>query len=246
MMNRIKGSIAFLALSLLPLYAVASSGGAHLEDANIDLTNNKSIQRGAKTFVNYCMGCHSAKYVRYQQLNKVGLSDSNILENLMFADAKLGDQMTIAMSPKDGAEWFGAPPPDLTLLARIRGADWLYSYFKGFYVDETRPLGYNNQIFPNVGMPHVLWELQGEQRAVYKEAQGDAAPVIDHLELVRPGTMTPEEYDDMVRDLATFMVYIAEPMQLERRRLGVWVILFLLLFTVLAYFMKKEYWKDIH
>jgi len=240
-----KKFIAFLSLTLLPLLAVAS-GGVHLEAANIDLTNNNSIQRGAKMFVNYCMGCHSAKYVRYQQLKKVGLSDSSILENLMFADAKLGDQMTIAMSPEDGAEWFGAPPPDLTLVARIRGADWVYSYLKSFYVDESRPLGFNNRVFPNVGMPHVMWELQGEQKAVYKEAQGDAAPEIDHLELVKPGTMTTQEYDAAARDLATFMVYIAEPVQLERQRLGVWVILFLLVFTVLAYFMKKEYWKDIH
>lgn len=246
-----KRLLAILSLGLLPFGAFAAGGPAvELESANIDLSNEASIQRGAKMFVNYCMGCHSAEYVRYKQFTKVGLTEDQIKDNLIFDDSKIGDPMTIAMPETDAEKWFGAAPPDLTLTARVRhnGGDWIYSYMKTFYVDEKRPLGVNNVVFPNVGMPHVLWELQGIQHAVYKEVDNDGKieKVVDRLELVQPGSMTPAEYDAAVRDLATFLVYISEPVKLERQRMGIWVLLFLAVFTVVAYLMKKEYWKDVH
>ena len=270
-----KKLIALLALALLPLTGMAAGGGnVHLEKANIDLGNHAAIQRGAKYFVNYCMGCHSAKYVRYKLFTEVGLTEDDIKDNLIFTDAKVGDLMKIAMPEAAAGGWFGAPAPDLTLTARIKsgGADWLYSYLKGFYVDPSRPMGVNNTVFPNVGMPHVLWDLQGVQAPVYKyevhhdghtvasfdtEAAADAyvkehgegyrlERVVAGLELVQQGSLTAAEYDQVSRDLATFLTYISEPMKLERQRMGVWVILFLVVFTVLAYLMKKEWWKDIH
>ncbi len=273
-----KKLMMMLALVLAPMTGFAAGGHVELESANIDVSNDAAIQRGAKMFVNYCMGCHSAKYVRYKQLTEVGLSEDEIRDNLMFTDSKIGDQMTIAMPNAQAANWFGAPPPDLTLIARIKdgGADWLYSYLKAFYVDESRPLGVNNTVFPNVGMPHVMWDLQGIQEAVYKyavthhghvagsfdtEADAEAyikenagehgegykiEKVVDRLELVKPGKMSQDQYSAAVRDLATFLAYISEPMKLERQSLGVWVILFLIVFTIVAYLMKKEYWKDIH
>ena len=270
-----KKLIAVMALALLPLTGLAAGGPAvKLEKANIDLNNHAAIQRGAKFFVNYCMGCHSAQYVRYQLFKEVGLTDDDIKDNLMFAGGKVGDLMKIAMPVEDAGSWFGAPAPDLTLTARIKsgGADWLYTYLKGFYADPSRPMGVNNTVFPNVGMPHVLWELQGVQEPVYKfevhheghavasfdtEAAADAylkeqgegyriERVVAGLDLVQQGSMTPAEYEQVARDLSTFLAYISEPMKLERQRMGVWVILFLIVFSVLAYLMKKEWWKDVH
>jgi len=271
-----KKLIAVITLALMPVTGMAAGGGgAPLEMANIDLNNHAAIQRGAKLFVNYCMGCHSAKYVRYKLFTKVGLTEDDIKDNLIFTDSKVGDLMKIAMPEAEASSWFGAPAPDLTLTARIRhgGPDWIYTYLKGFYADPSRPMGVNNTLFPNVGMPHVLWEMQGVQEPVYKyevhhdghvvasfdtEAAADAyvkeqggdgfrmERVVASLDLVQPGSMTPAEYDQVARDLATFLTYIAEPMKLERQRMGVWVILFLVVFTVLAYLMKKEWWKDVH
>jgi ubiquinol-cytochrome c reductase cytochrome c1 subunit len=266
-----------LALVLMPFAGHAAGGPAvELEDANIDLNNHAAIQRGAKYVVNYCMGCHSTQYVRYKQMTEVGLTEDDIKENLMFADGKkVGDLMTIAMPEKSAANWFGAAAPDLTLTARIKsgGADWIYTYLKGFYTDPSRPLGVNNTVFPNVGMPHVLWDLQGIQDPVYRyeahrdghamasfdteagaaafiaeQGEGDfrIERVVDSLELVQPGSLTPAEYDQVARDIATYLTYISEPVKLDRQRIGVWVMLFLVVFTVLAYLMKKEWWKDVH
>ncbi|MDJ0738265.1 MAG: cytochrome c1 [Gammaproteobacteria bacterium] len=253
-----------------------AAGGpkVELQQANIDLNNHAAIQRGAKLFVNYCMGCHSKQYVRYKLLTEVGLSEDDIKDNLIFTDRKVGDLMTIAMPEEDAAKWFGAAPPDLTLTARIKsgGEDWIYSFLKSFYTDPSRPLGVNNTVFANVGMPHVLYELQGIQDPVYKyEAHHDGHAVasfdteaaaaayvaeqgegyrmervVERLELVKPGSMTPAEYDQVARDLATYLTYVSEPMKLERQRMGIWVMLFLAVFTVIAYFMKKEWWKDVH
>ena len=271
-----KKLIAVFALALIPLGGMAASGGGvQLEQANIDLNNHAAIQRGAKSFVNYCMGCHSAKYVRYKLFTEVGLSEDDVKDNLIFTDGKIGDLMTIAMPEEEAGNWFGAAAPDLTLTARIRhgGADWIYSYLKGFYVDPSRPMGVNNTVFPNVGMPHVLWDLQGVQEPVYKyeihhdghtvasfdtEAAADAylkeqegpeyrlERVVERLEMIQSGSMTAAEYDQVARDLASFLTYISEPMKLERQRIGIWVMLFLIVFTVIAYLMKKEWWKDIH
>jgi len=270
-----KRLILLLSVMVLPAAAWSAAGGYHLDKANIDLENDASLQRGAKLFVNYCMGCHSAAHQRYNRFARdAGLTDDQVVDNLIFTGAKVGDLMKIAMPVEEAGKWFGAPAPDLTLTARIKsgGADWLYSYLKSFYADPARPMGVNNTVFPNVGMPHVLWELQGIQDPVYKfevhhdghavtsfdtEAAADAyvkehgegyriERVIASLELVQNGSMTPAEYDQASRDLATFLTYISEPMKLERQRMGVWVILFLTVFTVLAYLTKKEWWKDIH
>jgi len=240
--------LSFL-LAVLPGLTLAAGGGVHLDKADIDLHNKQSLQRGAKLFVNYCLSCHSAQFQRYNRMARdIGLTDDQVIENLMFASDKVGSTMTVAMSRADGKTWFGAAPPDLSLVARSRGVDWLYTYLRTFYVDETRPFGVNNLVFPSVGMPHVLWELQGVQKPVYKtvEHDGESKEVLDHLELVEPGKMTPVEYDQAVRDLVGFLSYVGEPVQLERKALGVKVILFLLVLLVVAYLLKKEYWKDVH
>lgn len=243
-----KKLMTLIAFALVPTMVMASGGSARLDPANIDVGNEEAIQAGAKTFVNYCMGCHEAQYVRYKQLTKVGLSEAQIKENLIFSDSKIGDHMTIAMTEEDAGKWFGAPAPDLTLVARIRGADWIYTYLRSFYVDPARPMGVNNAVFPNVGMPHVLSGLQGVQKPIYKEVEhdGKTTKVLEGLELVEAGSMTPAEYNDMVRNLTAFLTYVSEPVKLERERLGIWVILFLTVMFVLAYMMKKEWWKDVH
>lgn len=243
-----KKLISFLMI-LVPVAALASGAGVHLDAANVDLKDEAALQRGAKYFANYCLNCHSAKYMRYQKMTALGLTNDQIEQNLIFADSKIGDLMTIAMKPEDAEKWFGAPPPDLTLVARLRGADWIYTYLRSFYEDPSRPFGVNNVVFPSVGMPHVLWELQGTQHAVWEETAGpDGKPhkVIEGLELVKPGKLSPEEYDQVARDITTYLSWLAEPMKLERKQLGIWVLLFLAVFSVLAYLLKKEYWKDVH
>lgn len=242
---------ALLALVLvMPVpSALAATGGYPLDSANIDLTDKASLQRGAQLFVNYCMGCHSAQYQRYNRLGSdLGLSDELVEENLIFTGAKVGDLMNNAMDADDAANWFGAAPPDLTLIARSRGADYLYTYLRTFYLDESRPLGVNNAVFPLVGMPHALWQLQGWQAPVYEtvtDAEGNEHEVIEGFELVEEGSRSPAEFDRDIRDLVNLLVYMGEPMRLERQSLGVKVILFLILMTVVFYLLKKEYWRDI-
>ena len=235
---------------LLPVTALAAGGnGVHLDSADIDLGDEAALQRGAKYFANYCLNCHSAKYMRYNKMTALGLTEDQIQDNLMFAGDKIGELMTIAMKPEDAEKWFGAAPPDLTLTARLRGEDWLYTYLRSFYADPSRPFGVNNVVFPSVGMPHVLWELQGRQEAVWEETEGpDGEPhtTIKELELAEPGKLSPEEYDQVARDIVTYLSWLAEPMQQERKELGLWVLLFLAVFSVIAYFLKKEYWKDVH
>ncbi len=241
-----------LAILLLasPVLAFASGGGVHLDKANIDPTNKESLQRGAKTFVNYCMGCHSAEYQRYNRLGRdLGISDEDIISNLMFAGEKTGDPMTIAMTKNMGKKWFGAPPPDLTLVARVRGTDWLYTYLRTFYRDDSRPFGVNNEVFNKVGMPNVLWQLQGLQEPVYKttvDENGHEHQVLEGVELEQAGSQTPAEFDRTVRDLVNFLAYMGEPIKQERKSLGIKVLLFLFVFFIIAYLLKKEYWKDIH
>jgi len=227
-----------------------ASGGAHLDKANIDPTNKESLQRGAKTFVNYCLGCHSAEYQRYNRLGRdLDISEDDIIENLLFTGEKTGDPMTIAMTRSMGKKWFGAPPPDLTLVARVRGTDWLYTFLRTFYLDDARPFGVNNEVFDNVGMPNVLWQLQGWQKPVYKtvtDEQGHEHQVLEAMELEVAGSQTPAEFDRTVRDLVNFLDYMGEPIKLERQSLGIKVLLFLFVFFIIAYLLKKEYWKDIH
>jgi ubiquinol-cytochrome c reductase cytochrome c1 subunit len=179
----------------------------------------------------------------------LGLTEDEVKENLMFTTDKIGGGMEIAMPADKSAQWFGNPPPDLSVIARARGVDWLYTYLRSFYLDEARPFGVNNIVFPDVGMPHVMWELQGLQKAVYRidtDSAGNEVEVFEKFELVTPGSLTPEEYDEVARDLTAFLSYIGEPIQMERKRLGVWVLLFIAVFFVLAYLLKKEYWKDVH
>jgi ubiquinol-cytochrome c reductase cytochrome c1 subunit len=234
-------------LGLLPAVGVASEG-AHLQSANIDLRDQASLQRGAKTFIDNCMGCHSLKYMRYNRMGAdLGINEADLRKDYILADAKPGDLMTNAMRPEDAEKWFGVAVPDLTLVTRWRSPDWVYTYLKSFYVDPTRPWGVNNLVFPAVGMPDVLQRLQGVQEPVMGEhhAEGaSAAPV--GVKLVQPGKLTPEGYDSLVRDLTNFLTYAGEPVRLERQRLGWYVLGFLALFFVVAYMLKKEYWKDIH
>ncbi len=242
-----KKLIAILSLALLPLTGFAAGGNVVLESADIDPTDHASLQRGAKYFVNYCQGCHSLQYFRYERMQDFGLSKEQIEKNLIFGNYKIGSQMKTSMPALDAAEWFGVAPPDLTLTARLRrnGPDWIYTYLKGFYADESRPFGVNNVIFPNVGMPHVLMELQGVQEATIEtDAHGNKH--VAALNLVKPGRMSVQEYDQMALDITNFMTHVAEPNKLERQRLGIWVMLFLLVFFVVAIMLKKEFWKDVH
>jgi ubiquinol-cytochrome c reductase cytochrome c1 subunit len=232
----------FLALLCAPLLAFASGAELHLDKAPDKANDLPALQHGAKIFVNYCLNCHSASYLRYNRLQDIGLSADQIRGNLMFTADKVGEPMTIAMQRADGKAWFGAAPPDLTVIARARssefgsGADWLYTYLRGFYRDEARPTGWNNVIFANVGMPHVLWELQGQQEMG-----------ADHkLKLVKPGKLKPQEYDAAVADLVGFINWMGEPMAEFRKNLGVIVLIALTVLFVFAYALKREYWKDIH
>lgn len=228
--------------------SVSAAGGSKLLHMEVDLSNETSLQRGAKTFVNYCLSCHSAAYMRYNRMGKdLGISDEVLKANFMFGTDKVGSTMTIAMRESDADSFFGVVPPDLSVLARARGSDWLYSYFKSFYVDESRPFGVNNLTFKDVGMPHVLWELQGIQRLTESEHEdGHHSPSYEDLEIITSGSQTEEEYDRTVRDLVSFLVYVGEPIKLKRAKIGVWVMLYLFILMIITYLLKKEYWRDIH
>ena len=247
-----KKMIFAMMLAVLPMAATAAGGGVHLDQAPIDLTDKASLQRGAKLFTNYCLSCHSAKYMRYQRVAEdLGMTEEQVEENLMFGgpDQKIGDTMQVAMPVAQSEKWLGVAPPDLSVVARARGTDWLYTYLRSFYLDESRPFGVNNTVFPDVGMPHVLWELEGLKKPVYATAEGpdgEEKKVIEGFEYVTEGEMAPAEYDKAMADLVAFMEYMGEPVKLERQRLGVWVLLFLAVLFVLSYLLKKEYWKDVH
>ncbi|MGQ0525524.1 MAG: cytochrome c1 [Betaproteobacteria bacterium] len=245
-------TLLFAAL-MTPVVAAAAEN-VKLDRAPIDGNDLVSLQRGAHTFINYCLGCHSAGYMRYNRLQDLGLNDQQIRDNLIFTGVKVGDLMKTAMTPKDGKEWFGAAPPDLTVIARSRsshagsGADWLYTYMRGFYRDPSRPTGWNNVVYPNVAMPHVLYGLQGEQvlrseRVMRPEGYPED---VQRLVLEKKGELSPPEYDRLVADLVNYLDYMAEPAATARRSIGIYVLLFLGLFWVLAYALKKEFWKDVH
>jgi ubiquinol-cytochrome c reductase cytochrome c1 subunit len=223
----------FLAMPL----AVSASESVSLDKAPIDAADHESLQRGARTFVNYCLNCHSANYMRYNRLLEIGLTEKQIKDNLLLAGEKIGDTMKVAINKKDAMKWFGAAPPDLSVEVRARGADWVYTYMRGFYRDSTRATGWNNTVFDKVGMPHVLYELQGEQELNHETHA---------LKLVKPGKLSVEEYDVLVGDLTNFMAYMAEPAKHQRNQLGWFVLLFLGVLLVLTYKLKKAYWKEIH
>jgi ubiquinol-cytochrome c reductase cytochrome c1 subunit len=236
-----------------PALSMASGGGAMLH-ANNDVGDVASLQRGARNFVNYCMGCHTAKYIRFSKLQEdLKLSEEQVIENLMFAAKRTDELMTIAMPAADAEKWFGQAPPDLTLVSRSRGTDWVYSFLKSFYLDDRAKTGVNNLLLPNASMPHVLWELQGLQEATFASTMRNGRVTnnfgnpeeFQEFEITQPGTMSTEEYDQFVLDLVNFLDWAGTPEQLERQALGIWVILFLLVFLIFAYLLKVEIWKDV-
>ncbi len=226
----------------------AAGSKVALEASNIDPDNVNSLQRGARNFMNYCSGCHSAQYVRYSTIGKhLELSDADLIENLMFNADKTFETININMQADSAERWFGVQPPDLSLLARSRGADYIYSFLKGFYIDPSHPNGTNNTVLAGTAMPHVLWEKQGFQNAVFSEetVDGVSRRTFEGFEPAVPGELDAEAYDEFVRDTTNFLVYIAEPIRSERRTLGVWVLIYLTIFLIIARMLKKEIWKDV-
>lgn len=235
---------------LLPGMALAAGGaGIPLDRADYDLTDKASLQNGAKLFQNYCLGCHQMQYQRYNRaFRDLGISDELGQELLQFTGDKVGEHIKNAMPAEGGAKWFGAPPPDLTLVARVRGADWLYTYLRNFYADDSRPFGVNNLVFPEVGMPHVLQELQGTPTKTYEEVMVDGEMVKRYVGVKSDGTgtMSPDEYDKAILDLVNYLVYTGEPTRLQSESIGRWVLVFILVLLVFVYLLKKEYWRDVH
>lgn len=245
--SRLKRMAAFLVGMALSASALASSGGDLLQ-AGTDLEDTASLQRGAQLYMNNCVGCHSLKYMRYSRIAEdLGLTEEQVMTNLNFTGAKFGEHVISAMPAAGAEKWFGKAPPDLSVISRVRGSDWIYTYLKSFYIDESRPLGWNNKLFPNASMPNPLWEMQGLQRAVYgkKDDKTGEAPV-ERLEIAQAGTQKTEEFDRTARDISAFLEYVGEPGAMKRQQTGVWVILFLAFFTLMAWLLKNEYWRDVH
>ena len=266
-----KPALLFAALLLAIAGPSLASGDAdvRLDPAPIHRLDTESLQRGARNFVNYCLSCHSAKYMRYERLTDIGLTKQQIADNLMFATDKIGSTMTVAMTEAQARSWFGAIPPDLTVIARVRGTDWLYNYFLSFYRDDKTPTGWNNLMFPSVGMPHVLWQLSGQNKLVeteFEDHEKALAAAIGVKGLAKlepapggkwvlqtvapdpnsPGTLPPAQYQAFVADLVNYLDYMAEPVKNERISLGIVVLLYLAVLFVLVYALKRSYWKDVH
>lgn len=236
MKNLIK-ALAFSLVTIVSMSAYAASGGANLDHANNDLTDKESLKNGFKTYINYCLGCHQLQYQRYNRtFADLGIDEADGVANYMYTGEKSGDHITNTMPKKEAASWFGSAPPDLTLEARLRSPDWIYTYLRSFYMDENRPFGVNNKVFKDVGMPHVLQDLQGVSSI---DEHGNISPAMG-------GSLTTEEYDIVVRDLTNFLEYVGEPSKVEREAMGVKVLIFLCIFFIISYFLKKEYWKDVH
>jgi len=246
MRRKVAATVAAAAVAALTaLVAFGAGETGELAPANTNIENTASLQRGAKYFVNYCIGCHSAQYVRYNKLAEgLLLTEDQLINNLIFSDQQPFETMTNAMRAEDAERWFGTDPPDLSLIARARGVDYLYNFLRGFYVDERSQTGANNIVLPNTAMPHVLWELQGLRRPVYEQEEG-GEPVLVGFEVVRPGLLSEAEFDQVARDIVNFLDYIGEPMRLERRSLGIKVIGFLLVFLLIAWMLKREIWRDV-
>jgi len=238
-------SVLFLPVASM---TASAAGGAGVEHSGANINDVASLQRGAKFYVNYCLSCHSLSYMRYNRLAEdLELTEEMVTQNLIDSDAKFGETMDISMHPEQAKSWFGKTPPDLSLIGRSRGADWVYSYLRGFYQDGNG--GWNNTMLPNASMPHVLWSLQGIQTPIYRQETSESGfthEVIDHFELTTPGSQSPEEFKQTARDIAAFLDYTGEPAKLKRKGIGAWVILFLALFTFIAYLLKVEYWRDVH
>ena len=232
--NLMKSGLIILAL--VPVMAFANES-VKLEKAPIDAANHESLQRGARTFINYCLNCHSANYMRYNRLLDIGLTEQQIKDNLLFAGDKVGDQMRVSINKGEAKKWFGVAPPDLSVEERARGADWIYTYMRSFYRDEKSVTGWNNTVYDKVAMPHVLYELQGVQEYDHDTHQ---------LTLTKPGRLSVAEYDTLVGDLTNYMAYMAEPAKQQRNHMGWFVLMFLGVLLVLTYKLKKAYWKDIH
>jgi len=239
---------AFLFLTLLVALATAhASESLKLDEAPIDSRDAASIQRGARVFVNYCLNCHSATAMRYNRLEDLGLTPAQIRDNLMFTADKPGAPMSVAMRPKDAQEWFGVPPPDLSVISRSRGPDWLYTYLRSFYRDDSTVTGWNNLVFPNVGMPHVLWELQGVRTLKVEERKGaHGQEHVSTLAVATPGTLDARAYDALVADLVNYLIFMGEPARQARMQIGYVVLIFLGVLFVPVYLLKLDYWKDVH
>ncbi len=254
-MNIIKKLACALVLTVGAVSAAVAAGGSSIpwDKAPVKTTDLASLQNGAKYFVNYCLNCHSAAFMRFNRLRDIGLTDQQIKDNLLFPTDKVGETMKASIDPKQAKEWFGANPPDLTLIARSRsshsgpGADYLYTLLRSYYRDETKATGWNNLAFPNIGMPHILWELQGERRPLFEtqKSHGHDVQVFKSWEQVSPGLMTANQYDQAVGDLVNYLHWMAEPAQNSRVRIGVWVLLFLSLFTFAAWRLNAAFWKDV-
>jgi ubiquinol-cytochrome c reductase cytochrome c1 subunit len=237
--------------------AAAAEGGIPLDQFPVQkLSDMASLQNGAKLFANYCLNCHSAAFMRYNRMRDIGLTEEQIRTNLLFTSDKVGDVMKTALDPRQAKDWFGALPPDLTVIARSRsshagsGSDYLYTYLRSYYRDETKPTGWNNLAFPSVGMPHALWQLQGQRAAKFEEVKDEHNPsrTVQRFvgyEQLTPGTLSSQEYDDAVADLVAYLAWMAEPAAAQRVRLGVWVLIFLALFTLIAWRLNAAYWKDV-
>ena len=241
-------ALAASALLMMASPSVIAAGGGDYPPSNIDLGNKSSLQRGARNFMNYCAGCHSAQYVRYTTIGKhLDLSDEQLIENLMFNADKTFETINASMRSQEAERWFGVAPPDLSLIARAKGADYIYAFLRSYYVEPGSPTGVNNTVLAGTSMPHVLGGLQGYQEAKFSEhiEEGLTTMHFDGFEQLTQGALTAEEYDDFVRDTVNFLAYIAEPIRSERQKLGIWVLIYLVFFWIIAVMLKKQIWKDV-
>ncbi len=251
-MVKLKGMLGIVLLSacFATTHGLAAGAKVHMDPAELDHDNVKSLQRGAANFMNYCSGCHSAQYVRYKTIGKdLDLSDAMLVENLMFNAEKTFETIKSSMPSEDAARWYGKAPPDLSLMARAKGADYVFNFLRGFYVDPDSPTGVDNLVLAGTSMPHVLWELQGYQAANFVDHTNDDGSVthaFEGFEQLSAGKLDSEDYDEFVRDTVNFLAYIAEPVRSDRRKLGVWVLMFLIFFYIIARMLKKQIWKDVN
>lgn len=247
MIKRLLAILVLVCGLFIAVNAVFAGEGAEMASSQANIHNPAALRHGAKLFFNYCVGCHSLKYVRYSRMAAdLGLSEKEVMDNLDFTGAKFQQEVISSMPAADAANWFGKAPPDLSLEVAVKGSDWVYNYLRSFYLDPSRPVGWNNTVFPNASMPNVLWSLQGIQTAVRGPSENGKPGEIEKLELSKPGRLTPAQYDKDASDLASFLQYASEPAALKRTSIGVWVLLYLGIFTLLAYILKREFWKDVH